>query len=125
MTCECCGQPDGRCAHCGAAHSPCNEPGRCEACYDPDDAHGAEAEDAVGVLLHFLEHPGQPCQIPCLSCSWQDGDGQFSRVEVDGLRTVCPHCHGAGWVTIRSAAESPWVIDSLTLACAKLHLMWG
>ena len=32
--CECCGQPDGTCEHCGSSHAQCNAIGRCEQCHD-------------------------------------------------------------------------------------------
>ena len=90
--------------------------------YIPGDQF--EAEDAVAVFLHFYQHPSRPLQVVCPSCDWQDGDGQFSRIAVEGDRVICPDCHGTGWQTISKMEESPWVIDSFTVDLAKIHMLW-
>ena len=86
--------------------------------------HDHECECAVEVLMRWQETNGAPYQVPCQVCTWEDGDGQFSRLDAPG-RPICPSCHGTGWQTCTTLEESPWVIDDLTARLASIHRLWG
>jgi hypothetical protein len=88
------------------------------------EADPTYATDAVEVLNHIMERGDEPYFVPCQACTWDEGDGQFSRAVIEGVRAVCPVCGGSGWDSRVGRKGSPWVIDSFTKVLLQINAIW-
>lgn len=86
-----------------------------------------ECDDAVSVLLHWVNSHGAPYVVSCQDCEWREDwewdDGRSDQFSYDAAG-ICRTCGGSGWKRCTTLEESPWVIDSFTHTLARIDSMF-